>query len=138
MDFPISPSGDDITSVVKMVKDFKSFVNRPTHGNSRVSLDNSSDFFGSLNRTSSLNSTLRKRTMGQDFVTLSTEERAEMLATKSKVAKLENELKMQEFENKRKCIEDESKQRIASNQLAKETEQTDTMRRKYVFDIFVK
>jgi len=141
MNLSDSPSSsDDITSVIRMVKDYKRFVSKSSSKNDTgFNLDlfspkkdtSSSDLFSSLNRTTSLDSSTRKRPLHNETSKLTQNERAEMLATKSKVVRLENELKQYEFEDKKKQIESETQRRLNSSKHAADVEEADQLRRKF-------
>jgi len=141
MNLSDSPSSsDDITSVIRMVKDYKRFVSKSSSKNDTgFNLDlfspkkdtSSSDLFSSLNRTTSLDSSTRKRPLHNETSKLTHNERAEMLATKSKVVRLENELKQYEFEDKKKQIESETQRRLNSSKHAVDVEEADQLRRKF-------
>lgn len=132
-------STNDITAVMKMVKDYKRFLNTPVSMtvNDRFKKSDAtqpSDFFASFNQSCSFdNSSIsRKRSFDTNYLTLTKDEKADIIAERSKVARLESELNTSILEKKKLQIQEEARNKEASTRLVKEREESDTMRRRYL------
>ena len=67
----------------------------------------------------------------RQLLTLSVDEKAELIAAKSKAAKLEVQLKSTESEKQRFDIESEKKRKLQAEKVARDQEEIDVLRRKY-------
>lgn len=134
MDFSRSP--EDNTAVVKMMNGLKSFLGQPQYPHVRQHLSmsrsrNSSHSFTTDSPHNLSSSSQRKRSIHEDYTTLTNNEKADMILAKSKAAKLESEIESLKMDQKKKEIEAEKERNLNSNKMLTEQGQCDALRRKY-------